>query len=374
MIRIGIDVRELGGRPTGVGRYLRELLVHWEADPACAHADLVLFTPDPGLEGRWRPRDRGGATLVWQHVPGGGTLWEQHHLATAALRARLDVFFAPAYTAPLRLEPPSVVVMHDVSFAAHPEWFPWRHGLRMRRFARWSAHRAHTVITMSAFSAGEIQAHFGVAPDRIRVIPLSVDYHDAPHGQVRPAPAVTPPPTVLYVGSIFERRHLPLLMDGVARARPAIPDLRLVVIGENRTAARQDFAALARDLGIGDALELHDYVTDEALDAAYAGAGLFAFLSEYEGFGLTPLEAMRHGLPTIVLETQVAREVYGNGAAYVARGDAAAVGAAITALLRDPARRAAQIAAGDAAVARYRWADTARATWDAIQAAAGAAR
>ncbi len=97
----------------------------------------------------------------------------------------------------------------------------------------------------------------------------------------------------------------------------------------------------------------------------------FAFLSEYEGFGLTPLEAMRHGLPTVVLDTAVAREVYGTGARYVQEGDAVAVGQALVELLRDPVARAAQIAAGDAAVARYRWEDAARSTWDAIVTAGG---
>ncbi len=112
---------------------------------------------------------------------------------------------------------------------------------------------------------------------------------------------------------------------------------------------------------------------DAELEAAYAGAGVFAFLSEYEGFGLTPLEAMRHGLPTVVLDTAVAREVYGTGARYVPAGDAAAVGRALVELLRDPVARAAQIAAGDAAVARYRWEDAARATWDALVTAGGTA-
>ena len=74
---------------------------------------------------------------------------------------------------------------------------------------------------------------------------------------------------------------------------------------------------------------------------------MFAFLSAYEGFGLTPLEAMRHGLPTVVLDTPVAREVYGDGAWYVPAGDADAVAAALVTLLRDPVRRASQIAAGD---------------------------
>ncbi len=80
---------------------------------------------------------------------------------------------------------------------------------------------------------------------------------------------------------------------------------------------------------------MRDYVPDAELEAAYASAGVFAFLSEYEGFGLTPLEAMRHRIPTVVLDTPVAREVYGQGARYVPAGD---VNAVATALARVVAR------------------------------------
>jgi glycosyltransferase involved in cell wall biosynthesis len=366
-MRIGVDARELGGRPTGVGRYLRELLIRWQAAPACAGHQLVLFTPRADQH-TWHMPSAGGADVAWQFVPGtGGTLWEQRDLARAARRARLDVLFSPAYSAPLLASMPTVVALHDVSFAAHPEWYSWRHGLRLRWVARWSGRRAHTVLTLTRFSADEIVRHLGVPRQRIRVIPLAVDYSDAA------APADGRPlftPVVLFVGSIFERRHLPLLIEGLAIAGRDVPGLRLHVIGENRTSPRQDLAAIARAHGAGDALVLHDYVPDEELEQAYASAGVFAFLSEYEGFGLTPLEAMRHRLPTIVLDTPVAREVYGEGARYVGVGDAAAVAVAIVELLQDPARRANQIAAGEVIVGRYRWHDTAEATWEALIAAA----
>ncbi len=367
MMRLGVDARELGGRPTGVGRYLRELLVRWQSAPACAGTDVVLFSPDAAAP-PWTVPSLGGARLHWQQVPGAGrTVWEQRDLARAARRARIEVLFSPAYTAPLRLGLPSVLALHDVSFAAHPEWYAWRHGLRLRTLSAWSARRAHTVLTLTEFSAAEIRRHMGIPAGRLRVIPLAVDYHD-----VAPPPLVAPPPApvILFVGSIFERRHLPLLIEGMARARRDIPDLRLEVIGENRTDPRQDLEALARQQGTAGALRLRDYVSDEDLERAYGTAGVFAFLSEYEGFGLTPLEAMRHRLPTVVLDTPVAREVYGVGAWYVPAGDAGAVADAVVTLLRDPDARAAQIAAGAATVARYGWDEAARATWDALRAAA----
>lgn len=367
-MRIGVDARELEGRPTGVGRYLRELLVRWQADAACAGHELVMFTPRANKDTSTTPTGA-GARVSWHVVPGtGGTIWQQRDLARAARAARLDVLFSPAYTAPLLVSTPSVVAQHDVSFAAHPEWFAWRHGLRLRWLARWSGRRARTVLTLTQFSAGQIEQYLGVERDRIRVIPLAVDYHDAAPQAATAAPAM---PVVLFVGSIFGRRHLPLLIEGVALARQTIADLRLEVIGENRTEPRQDLEAIARACGAAGALHLRDYVTDADLEVAYANAGVFAFLSEYEGFGLTPLEAMRHRIPTVVLDTPVAREVYGAGACYVPAGDAHAVATAIVALLRDPARRASQIAAGDTIVGRYRWDEAATATWAALMAAGG---
>ena len=58
--------------------------------------------------------------------------WEQIDLPPAIAADRLDVFYAPAYTAPLRLTIPIVVLIHDLSYVAHPEWFRFREGLRRR--------------------------------------------------------------------------------------------------------------------------------------------------------------------------------------------------------------------------------------------------
>src|SRR5690606_15455990 len=122
---------------------------------------LIVFAPgDP-------PRalaDQLGPRITWI-VPagrGGHTVWEQWHLPNAANRQRLDVFFAGAYTAPLRLACPFVLVIHDVSYFAHPEWFGTREGLRRRWLTRLSAARAHTVLTVSAFSANETEKYLGV--------------------------------------------------------------------------------------------------------------------------------------------------------------------------------------------------------------------
>ena len=56
-----------------------------------------------------------------------------------------------------------VLTIHDVSFAAHPEWFSWREGLRRRTLTRLSARRAARVLTESDFSKREITRQLGIA-------------------------------------------------------------------------------------------------------------------------------------------------------------------------------------------------------------------
>ena len=368
-MRIGIDARELLGRPTGVGRYLAELGARWTREDHAAAHELVLFAPSPLADRRWV--GTGGARVTETVVPGGsGTAWEQWHLARAAAGRGLDVFFAPAYTAPLRLRVPTVLAMHDVSFAAHPEWFRWREGLRRRLLARAAAARAAAILTLTAFSKREVCDHLGVAAGKVRVIAPAVDAHpcfgDAPGATETGARE----PIVLYVGSIFTRRRVPDLVRAFARLARAHPSARLVIVGENRTFPREDPARVAAASGVADRVTLLDYLDDAALGALYARASAFAFLSAYEGFGLTPLEAARAGVPPVVLDTEVAREAYGDAALYVTPGDEAGLAAALAALLEDAALRARLREAGARTLARYSWDRAARETLDAITGAA----
>ena len=78
------------------------------------------------------------------------------------------MLFAPGYSGPLLGSTPMVVTVHDVSFAAHPEWFSPREGLRRRTLTTLTARKAARVITVSDFSKQEIVRHLGVPQSKVR--------------------------------------------------------------------------------------------------------------------------------------------------------------------------------------------------------------
>jgi len=359
-LHIGVDGRELAGQPTGVGRYLDAVLDRWIEDAAFPHR-LTVFLPESA---RATPR-HDTARVAWRVLPGShaGTWWEQTTLRAAANGASLDVFFAAGYTAPIRLSAPIVVALYDVSFFAHPEWFGAREGWRRRWLSKSAARRAARIVTISDFSAAEIVRWIGVPRDRVVLAPPG-----APP-VMSGAGLAARRPIVLFVGSIFARRRIPELIAAFGLVRATVPDARLVLVGANRTQPPIDPRALAAASGVGECVEWREYVSDAELDRLYADARVFAFLSDYEGFGMTPLEAIAHGVPPVLLDTPVSREIFG-GAARLVPPAPSDIARALVELLTDAPAAESLAAAGRASLARFSWARSAGVIREALEAAA----
>ena len=355
-MRIAVDARELTGKPTGVGRYLAEILGAWNGLANAAAHDIVMCAPQPV-----RLPGQGYLRADVRTSPGDGTLWEQR--ALPRLAADADVLFAPGYTGPLWSRIPMVLTVHDVSFCAHPEWFSWREGTRRRVLTRMSARRAARVITVSDFSKREIVHHLGIPASKVDVIYSGVTT------LAGGSSTAARDPLVLYVGSLFNRRHIGELIEGFERLAERHPDARLDIVGDNRTRPFVDVDALIARSGARDRIRARSYVADDELASLYRRASAFAFLSEYEGFAMTPLEALGAGIPIVLLDTEVAREIYGPAAVYVERADPALIASALETLLVNAAERRRVAEAAAARLERYSWPECAHRTLQVVLAA-----
>jgi glycosyltransferase involved in cell wall biosynthesis len=358
-MRIAIDARELCGEPTGVGRYLASVLTAWRDQAQAAAHDYVLCAHGPLPTLDLSPL----RVEVLETSGGGGTAWEQTRLPFLIRASGADVLFAPAYTSPVWCPAPVVLALHDVSFSAHPEWFPRRQGLRRRLLAGRAARQAAHVLTLTEFSKREIRERLGVPDHRITVVPPGVTAWPTP------PPSTIRGANVLFVGSIFNRRHVPELLEAIALLARRHPEVTLTLVGHNRTSPRVDLGGLIDSLGIGARTVHHDYVADADLADLYYRARAFVFLSEYEGFGLTPLEALAAGVPPVVLDTAVARETCGAAAVHVAQPHPAAIAGALEQALFDDNVRRQVLEASRSVLAQYAWATCADGVLRALESA-----
>ena len=273
-------------------------------------------------------------------------IWEQRAFPRAARRVQADLMHVPYFNSPLRtFGIPTVVSILDVIPQRFPEYRTTPSEKVFAELAVRAAHRAAAVITISNYCKQDIIDTLGIPADRIFVTYLAAD------PRLRPAPVEAqhelrqrlglPGPFVLNVGGIDLRKNTSGLIQAFAEVYHQFgnPDLRLFIVANpaqpGSTPIFPDWRPLAKRLGIADKLLCMSL--DEAdLTTIYSAADCFAFTSLYEGFGLTPLEAMACGAPVVCSNRTSLPEVVGEAGLLVEPTDSAAFSAAILRVLTSP--------------------------------------
>jgi len=358
----------LQGRPTGTGRYLRNLLREWTRT---GEDRLVAYFNGPAPADPVLDHPRVVQRPIGEQATR-GLVWSEWRLPAVAAADGLDAFFAPAYSCPLRLTVPRVTTVHDLSFVSLPEDFTLLDALRRRWLLGRSVAASRFLLAVSEFTRREILANFPEAAGRVLHVPHGAD-DDLPPAPPRPEARERlglSGPYLLTVGSTLNRRCLPELLRSAALLARRRPGLVLEVVGDNRTHPRLDLPALVASLGLAGRVRLPGFVSEGELALRYAAADAVVFLSEYEGFGLPPLEAMARGLPVLVADRPALCDIYRDTALLVDPRDVPGIAAALDRLLGDATLRASLALRGRDLVARHSWARAAALTRDALAAAA----
>ena len=263
----------------------------------------------------------------------------------------VDVVHSTTIIVPPRAGAPLVVTLHDLAFLHDPGAFT-AHGVKAFTAGLDRIRRDAAAILCSSQATLDDAAKAGLAPQRLRLVPLGlepVDRPDADEVRTTLARLGVTPPYLLFVGTLEPRKNLPRLLAAHA-ALPAPPEL--VVVGP-RGWGEQPPAEHVRLLG---------FVDNATKAALYEGAAVLCYPSLREGFGLPVLEGMAHGTPVVTSRGTATEEVGGNAVVLVDPLDPADIARGITEALD---RRDELAAGGPARAARYSWARTA----DAVVAA-----
>jgi glycosyltransferase involved in cell wall biosynthesis len=161
---------------------------------------------------------------------------------------------------------------------------------------------------------------------------------------------------LLHVGSTIPRKRIEMLLQIFRGVLDRQPDVRLLRVGDPFT-PEQD--ALARQLGIADAIVPLPFLERPELAAVYRRAALVLLPSEREGFGLPVVESMACGTPVVASAIPSLTEIGGPAVTLCPPADLSCWISAVVQLLDERKERPAAWAARRrlclASVARFDW-------------------
>jgi glycosyltransferase involved in cell wall biosynthesis len=352
MTHVAVDGSGLARPWAGVGTYTAEILRALVAErPGSRFTVYTGADPMPGQP------------AIAFHRPPAVRLIGRHLLWPARLRRlRAHLYFGPAGLLPLGdVAMPAVLTAHDMAIYRHPEWFPGRQTLSVRLVVPRSMRRADAIVAVSACTARDVAELFGVEAERLEVVPEGVASRFQPLPGER-LDAVRrryrlPRRFLLFVSTIEPRKNLPTLLDAWSRMRDRPP---LVVAGGWgwRTEGVRE-----RMEGMGPDLRLLGTVPHEDLPGLYNLATCLAHPAWYEGFGLTPLEAMACGLPVVASSASSLPEVVGDAGLLVDPADVEGWTDALERVCGDADLFSTLRRRGVLRAAEFTWARAAQRTW-----------
>lgn len=346
----------------GLVNYTSAILIELDRDP---DVEVVAVVPS----GRALPmhdvlRRSGVHVEVLPAVEGdplgAARQWYDEVLPAHLAQTTSDLYFGPVFFRPLDCPVPSVTMVHDVMWQRLPD--SYSSGVRryLETFGRRSAEASTRVLVPSGQTSSDVMTAWDVqSPPVITPLAPVLDRYPSDRVAARSAVRTFVPEDgrlVVNVGGTHPRKRLDVLIKAVALlARQRVPDIRLLIVNADREHVHE----WIRRAGVADRVSVTARIDESVIPDCFAAGDVFCYPSEYEGFGLDPLEAAACGTPVVTTATSPQQEILGDAAEYVDPTDPERVADALERVFRDPVRSSVMRESGLVAAARYNWMTTA---------------
>ncbi|TGK83813.1 glycosyltransferase family 1 protein [Leptospira montravelensis] len=313
--RIGLDARPLSTRVSGVGRLIAETL---KAFPHKEEYDFFLFSHLPIHEDHKAVLDlpnvnwvSGGGFLKWK-----GGLYYNFFIPFYLFSHRLDLFWGSQQVLPPFLPKAlrAVLTYCDLVLYLYPETMRWIAKVQQRLFQSYSVRRSSFILSISKQTSDDMCRKFGYPIEQTGVSYPGVNptemlklLESKPSNRVKDLGN----DFLLSVSTIEPRKNYPFLLDVFREYRKLDPHhyRPWVIVGKIGWESSEFIEELLQERALYKDIHILDSVSDSELQHIYKKAGLFAFASKYEGFGIPMVEAIFHGLNCVVSDIPTFREI-----------------------------------------------------------------
>ena len=325
-MKIIIDARMYGLEHTGIGRYIINLI---------NQIDKISFQSEDKNEYIILLRKKYFDSLVFKNKNIKKVLADYSHysfkeqflLPFQLFLLKPNVVHFPHFNVPFLWFGKYVVTIHDlikhqsrgIKTTTHNPFIYWLKHIFYLFIVYSAVKRAKKVITPSKWWKNELIKIYNLTQDKVVVTYEGVDdkfkFKKESSSNVLEKFKIKKP-FVIYTGSLYPHKNADRLLGAIIRInREKKIKLNLVLVCARNFFLKR-FEKKVKDKKAESLVKLVGFVDDKDLVALYREAEAFVFPSLLEGFGLTGLEAMSLGLPTICSSASCLPEVYGQAVAY----------------------------------------------------------
>jgi glycosyltransferase involved in cell wall biosynthesis len=360
-MRIGIDARLVYYNRAGIGQYILRLV-----------ESLAALSPENDnfvlLQSR---KDQ--STIIYSNGFTRKSLWtpshnrfEQPALSFEVSRLKLDLLHSPDFIPPFKRNCKSVITIHDLAFLLYPH-FLTKESARYYGQIDQAWRKTDHIIAVSEATKQDSIKMLGVPEKKITVI------HEAANPIYQPMPKdeawqrvlkkyKLDRDFILFVSTIEPRKNLPTLLQAYRELRDKYKRDEILVLAGSKGWLWEEVYETVSRLNLEEHVAFLGRVPSADLLFLYNAACLLVHPSFYEGFGLTPLEAMTCGTPVIVSNTAALPEVVGDAGLMINPHDVEGLTVAMWRVLTEEELRQDLIAKGLKRAENFSWLNTAERT------------
>ncbi len=241
-----------------------------------------------------------------RHIPGYATFRKFFYLPFLFRKHQFDIVHDLSHIAPFpfkKTKYKKIFTVHDLTPILFPEWHIKNsvivHSILFPILFR----TADAVVAVSEATKSDIMNTFPDAP------PVTVTHLAGK--ELEPVLAEKEK-IILFVSTIEPRKNVVTLVKAYEHLRSTYSEVthKLVLVGKQGWKSEESMAVIMNSPWKNDII-WKEYIPDEELTKTYASASIFVYPSQYEGFGLPILEAMKYGLPVVGANNSSIAEVIG---------------------------------------------------------------
>ncbi len=297
--------------------------------------------------------------------------WEQWRLPQAVSAHQPDLLHCTSNTAPLRLNVPTCVTVHDVIYLENLPWKGTPYQRMGNLYRRWIvpqiAKDSRVLLTVSNYEKDNICCTLGVANEHVKVVYNGVGGQFQPYYENNLSRALRqkfnlPERFIFFLGNQAPKKNMLNVLNAYKKYRQQTREVHPLVIAETHPQELKKMLHQIQAPELAHHIHLTGYIEHRLLPFFYNSATLFLYPSLRESFGIPIIEAMACGTPVITSDTSAMPEVAGGAAWLVNPQSPEEMAEAIAKVMNNPYLRSSMTQKGLERAKRFCWENTAQQT------------